>query len=52
VSEAEARNFTEHTTGIIRQTLGQIGPLHGFEVAAGLQVIGTIQDPTHHVPLG
>jgi hypothetical protein len=52
VSEAGPGHLSEHAARIVRQALGQFCPPRLIECAAGLEVIGAIQHPANHVPLG
>jgi hypothetical protein len=52
MEETRARNFPEDPYGIGRQPVSQLGTLLPLECSAGLQIVGTIQYPPHHVPLG
>jgi len=52
VYESGTGDFTEDPTRIRGQTLRQLRPVFPLERPTWLQIIGTIEYPAHHVPLG
>ena len=52
MEETGARHFTENSPGVTGKPLSQFRPLLPLERSPGFQIIRTIEDPAHHVPLG
>jgi hypothetical protein len=52
MEEAGASDFAEHSARISGQALGQLGAAIAVELALGIEKVGTIENPAHHVPLG
>jgi len=46
------RNLPQYAAGISGKTLGQLGPIFPLERSAGIEIIGTVENPAHHVPFG
>jgi hypothetical protein len=52
VEDTGTSDFTENTTGIMRKSLSEVGTCLAGEGAVGIEIVGTIEDPSDHVPLG
>lgn len=44
--------FAEDATGIFRQSHGELCPALAIEWPFGIQVVGAVENPSYHVPLG
>jgi hypothetical protein len=50
--ETRTGDLPEHTARVSREQLGQLGAALLVERTSRIKVIGTVEDPPHHIPFG